>query len=371
MMTVTRTLVCALFALPLTAADDAQLLAEFHKTRPDVSEVHVIADQALLVAVTGKQGTRESPADWARGELLGVFAHLGDQILPISIQPNDQFPTTVWIERQSPDSITFGLADPDVGILSYNLKIFFDPKTWFPRRIIRFAPVRVRRITVAAGTVTLTGSDGKQDFTARERNGVWRISTGPAALPPKTTPVESIAPVTAMPVSTIGEFEQARPARARHIFETTPVQVEEKIGPYQRVAGKIWVGKTFDDTDGSVGVGDIGYFDETTHDWVFLDIPEMADWSTSALLVEPDAIWVGLVHKGEGASDSGGLLRYDRTTHQVTITPLPDVIDKIVRVGKQIYCGTLGGFAIVEQGQARRFAILPQLDGSYAVTPVT
>src|ERR1035441_6492184 len=44
-LTVTQTLVCALvLALPLLAADDAQLLAQFRKTKPDVSEVHVIAE---------------------------------------------------------------------------------------------------------------------------------------------------------------------------------------------------------------------------------------------------------------------------------------------------------------------------------------
>ena len=375
-LTVTQTLVCALvLALPLIAADDAQLLDQFRKTKPDVSEVHVIAEQPLLIATTGKragiQGTGKTPSSWARGELLGVFARRGDQIVPISIQPNEEFPTAVWIERQSPDSITFGLADPDYGILSDNLKIFFDPKTCFPRRIVRFAPVRVRRIRVAAGVVTLLGSDGKQDFTAHERNGLWRVTTAPAAAPVTTPPVESVAEVAPMPVSTIGQFQQARPAKAKLFPNAAPNEIEEKIGPYERIGKQIWVGKTFYDAEGSVGVGDIGYFDETTHDWAFLHIPEMADWSTSALLVEPDAIWVGLIRNGEGAADSGGLLRYDRSSHRATRIPFADVVDKIIRVRNRIYCGTSSGFAIVEQDHARRFEFVPQLDGSYVITPVT
>ena len=66
-----------------------------------------------------------------------------------------------------------------------------------------------------------------------------------------------------------------------------------------------------------MGVGDIGYFDTVTQDWVFLHIPEMAEWSASALLVELNAIWVGLVHQGDDGNTPGGLLRYDRASHKV------------------------------------------------------
>jgi hypothetical protein len=362
--------ICAVVLLPpLAAADNSQLLSEFRKTRPDVTQVRVLAETPLLVAVTGQQGTRQTPSDWARGELLGVFAHRGDQIVQISMVPNTDFPNAVWIEGQSPDSITFGLADPDYGIRSDNLKIFFDPKTYFPKRMVRFAPVRVHRISLLAGVLSLAGGDGKQDFIARETNGAWRITSSPASPTAAPRPLESVAQITPMPISTAEQFEQARPYKASQIHNVA--EINEKIGPYQRVATKIWTGKTFYDGEGSVGVGDVGYFDEAAHDWVFLHIPEMASWSTSALLVEPDTIWVGLVHNGEGASSSGGLLRYDRSTHQASTIPLPDVIDKVVRIGKRLYCGTDGGFAIVDQDQARRFEFTPQLDGSYVITPVT
>jgi hypothetical protein len=364
-LTVAQTYVCALalLALPLAAADDAQLLAEFHKTKPEVSQVHVLQEQPLLVAVTGQRGT------WERGELLGVFAQRGEQIVPISILPNEEFPIGVRIERQTSDSITFALAD-DYGVRSLNLKIFFDPKTYFPKRIVRFAPVRVRRIIMAAGTLTVTGNDGKQDFTAHERNGVWRVTAAPAIPPSPTPSLTSVAQVAPLPVSTLGQFEHARPEKAKRSAIAGAAQINEEIGPYQREGGKIWIGKTFYDAEGAVGVGDIGYFEPATDAWTFLHIPEMADWSASALLVESDAIWVGLLHKGEGAGDSGGLLLYDRTTRRATTIPLPDVIDKIIRVGKQVYCGTSGGFAVVEEGRARRLEFTPQLDGSYVITPV-
>ena len=43
----------ALLSLPLTAADESQLLGEFRKTMPDVMRVYVLAEEPLLVALTG------------------------------------------------------------------------------------------------------------------------------------------------------------------------------------------------------------------------------------------------------------------------------------------------------------------------------
>jgi hypothetical protein len=346
--------------LPVTAAENPELLNEFRKTKPDVSQVHVIAETPLLVAVTGQQR-------WGTGELLGVFARRGEQIVQISILPNNEFTTAVRVERQTADSITLGLADPDSGALLDNLKIFFDPKSYFPKRIARFSPVHVHRIAVVAGVLTLSGSNDKEDFVARERNGAWRITTSPVTQAEAARPIESVAEVAPMPVSTFGEFEQARPLQAKQAAHGTVI--EEKIGPYQKVGTKIWTGKIFDDSGESTGIGDIGYFDIATQDWVFLHLSEMADWSTSALLVEPEAVWVGLVRHDDGAGASGGLLRYDQATHKVTTIPLADQIDRIVRVGKRLYCGTSGGFAIVDGSQVRRFEFTPQLDGSYSITP--
>ncbi len=162
-------------------------------------------------------------------------------------------------------------------------------------------------------------------------------------------------------------MKQARPNKAKQF----PQVLDEKIGPYEKVGAKIWIGKTFLTSEGSLGLGDIGYFDTITQDWKFLQIPEMSDWSASALLVETDVIWVGLAHNGEDHSTSGGLLRYDRTSHKAKRIPLPDMIDKIVRVGKRLYCGASSGFAIVDQDHVQRFEFSPQLDGAYAITPVT
>ena len=138
-----------------------------------------------------------------------------------------------------------------------------------------------------------------------------------------------------------------------------------------RRSTKIWIGKTFLTSEGSLGLGDIGYFDTITQDWKFLHVPEMSDWSASALLVEPTTIWVGLIQMGDDGNVNGGLLRYEPTTRKAQRIPLPGQIDKIIRVGKHLYCATSNGFAIVDQDHVQRFEFSPQLDGEYTITPVT
>jgi hypothetical protein len=168
-----------------------------------------------------------------------------------------------------------------------------------------------------------------------------------------------------MPVSLPWEFEKARPERAK---QGAGWEMDEEIGPSQRVGTRIWAGKTFDEGERMSGVGDIGYFDLPARKWDFLHIHEMADWSTSALLVEPDVIWIGRVSIGEGLARSGGLLKYNRAAKTASVIPLSDRIEKIVRVGKRLYCGTSAGFAIVDQDRAQRFEFTPQMDGSYQIT---
>src|SRR5262245_43166513 len=105
--------------MSLMAADlNQQILGEFRKTKADVEKIYVIAEQPLAVAVTGT----DRRADWPRNELLGIFAHRGDQLVPVSILPNHDYPVFVWIDHQTGDSVTFALADPDYGVRSDNLK---------------------------------------------------------------------------------------------------------------------------------------------------------------------------------------------------------------------------------------------------------
>src|ERR1035441_6758348 len=52
--------------------------------------------------------------------------------------------------------------------------------------------------------------------------------------------------------------------------------------------------------------------------------PEIADYSVSAILVEPDAVWMGIFQSGEYGGSPAGILRYDRKTQTIRKYELPD-----------------------------------------------
>ncbi len=69
--------------------------------------------------------------------------------------------------------------------------------------------------------------------------------------------------------------------------------------------------------------------------YVLFSPPEIARWEISALLVEPDAVWLALDHFGEDISTSpGGLIRWDRNDHHIQKYPLEFVIHRIRRSTK-------------------------------------
>ena len=114
-----------------------------------------------------------------------------------------------------------------------------------------------------------------------------------------------------MPRSTYDEFARARPRRVADGYVRDGTILEEEPGPYQVVGSRIWFGKTFYDGEGTSGVGGLGYFDTSTSQYRFVQVPGLADWSVSAILIEKDAAWIGLVDYPEGEPYGGGLIRYD------------------------------------------------------------
>lgn len=89
------------------------------------------------------------------------------------------------------------------------------------------------------------------------------------------------------------------------------------------------------------------------------------DWSVSALLVEDDSVWAGLVNYPEGAGRSGGLVRYDLSTHNVTRYYVPDLVLTMIRQDNALFIGTSNGLYILRDGHVTRFRFEPDLDGKF------
>jgi hypothetical protein len=171
-----------------------------------------------------------------------------------------------------------------------------------------------------------------------------------------------------LPQSTYDQFAQARPQRVRdgYIRGST---IDERVSAHQVVGDRIWFGKAFYDGEGTTGVGGLGYFDTRSKRFTIFAIPELADWSISALFVETDAVWAGLVNYPEGARRSGGLIRYDLSTRNVIRYNVPDIVLTMIRQNNALFIGTSNGLYVLRDGRFTRFRFEPNLDGKLEPVP--
>lgn len=167
-----------------------------------------------------------------------------------------------------------------------------------------------------------------------------------------------------LPQSTYDDFAKARPGRVVDI-------IEETIGPVQLEGDKLWFGKTFYDGEGNSGVGGFGYFDTKDRQFHLFLPPEVADFSISAILVEPDTVWMGILHSGEWGGSPAGVLRYDRKTHTVHKYDLPDDVNDIVASGNRILASTSSGIAVIEGDETARYFVDRTTDGRLRIAQAT
>ncbi len=162
-----------------------------------------------------------------------------------------------------------------------------------------------------------------------------------------------------LPQSTAEEYVRLRPDDLRiNPFSATADHYErqEVIGPCQIEGGKIWFGNSYYDGEGARGVGAFGYFDTATRKYTLFSPPEVARYEVSAILVEPDRVWIALDRFGEDISTSpGGLVRWNRTTHEIRRYPLEFLLSSIRAEGDSLRLGTRDGYALLRDGEVRRF----------------
>jgi hypothetical protein len=143
--------------------------------------------------------------------------------------------------------------------------------------------------------------------------------------------------------------------------------IDEKIGPWQVEGERLWFGKTFYDGEGYTGVGAFGYFDAVTKKYRIWSPPEVRASSISAILVEPETVWLGLAWNGEYGPAPGGLVAFDRKTEHIVKFDLPDIVQSIARVGGHLLMATEFGPALIDDGRVRRFFVDRTSDGRFYV----
>jgi hypothetical protein len=115
------------------------------------------------------------------------------------------------------------------------------------------------------------------------------------------------------------------------------------------------------------GTGGFGYFDTATASYHIFAPAEMAAWSVSAILVEPDAVWLALYHRGEYGNYPGGLLRFDRNKQTVRHWEMPWVATVLTRSGDSIWMGTTDGLAALRGDRLAGYFVDRSTDGKYHV----
>jgi hypothetical protein len=144
-----------------------------------------------------------------------------------------------------------------------------------------------------------------------------------------------------------------------------PADMNEQIGPHQMQGGLFWFGKTFYDGEGWTGTGGFGYFDPATASYHLYVPPEIAGWSVSAILVEPDCVWLALERRGEYGNYPGGLLRWDRNTQTVGRWEMPWIATSLARSGEAIYLGLTNGIALFRGDRVVSYFVDGSAAGQY------
>ena len=171
-----------------------------------------------------------------------------------------------------------------------------------------------------------------------------------------------------MPPSTYEEFARARPRRVANGYGPDDTVLEEQPGPYQIAGSRIWFGKVFYDGEGHSGVGGLGYFDTGTSQYGFLQVPELDDWSVSAILVEEDAAWIGLAGHPEGEDYGGGLIRYDFKSGTSRKLLTEELVHHIVRWKDRVYVATENGAYVVQENRlVKRYRVEPNIDNQFII----
>jgi hypothetical protein len=95
------------------------------------------------------------------------------------------------------------------------------------------------------------------------------------------------------------------------------------------------------------------------------------EWSASALFIEEDIAWIGLVNYPEGAENAGGLLRYDTRSGRAQMYMVDDVILGVTRWETSLYLDTTNGIYVLDNERFTRYRFEPDFDGAFQVIKET
>ena len=144
-------------------------------------------------------------------------------------------------------------------------------------------------------------------------------------------------------------------------------ELQNFIGAWQLVGDEIVFGNDFYDGEGLSGIGSLGYFDLVTKTYRYEFLDRLASWSTAAILVDRDEIWIAMKRQPEGKDYSGGILKYNSKNKSVAHYELPHVALTMATSGDTRYIGTEDGLYILSSTGLTRVGATVTLDRTPAL----
>ena len=395
----------SLFATPQKglALRDALVIPLVQKERPELKHFAILLRRTLddrrdlLVVFASSRPVVGDPYHgdrwWGKDDWVGAFVQ--DRDRPATIHAIALIPAkseeegVIRIKRVTNGELLLARV-PEKGWAADNVELLFDTLAGRLIREIRFAPFRVSRIVEHNGVPHFVATNRKDVVLIRAElsNAYFRIVKGTLPLADSEEfhsvrfgPNQRFALVQEpggffgrslvilerpaagktirlpLPQSAVEQYSRSRPAAIRNGWRPDAGSIQEEIGPFQLADGQLWFGKTFYDAEGTTGIGGFGYFDTAGRRYRLYSPPELRDWSVSALLVAPDAVWLSLFHRGEYGDSGGGVIRFDPSTQRVNRYELPSIAKAITRYQDRLYFATSDGVAFFDFDRIREFFI--------------
>jgi hypothetical protein len=365
----------------------------FHKTDPSLTWFAASAKKPIdavrsVMIVQAAPDARSGPDRHTIG--LFIVSGRSNRVLLVidrfAEREVDGFP---GLEQPTANSVNIHFYS-DYGIYYGSVKYFFEK----PTVKFRYGMLALHSSSVRKGSIVYTGSAMGHGYEVTIGPGGRKITDGPVPSDDVPPPVSlRLADGRTLLVSNtpVGQTHQlagfavidksgkrsfyAAPVptmsldRKMRLGEPAPGEIENDIGPVAMGGSTVWYANRFYDGEGTSGVGAIGAFDVSTGKFEMRYLPAIAAWSGSAIRLDGDDLWVGLMRQPEGAAFSGGLLRYGTKTGVVAKFDVPDYIHTIDRLGDAIYCGTSNGVYVVRDGAVVHTSFEPDANGK--LTAVT
>ncbi len=356
------------------------------------STKHVLLLAWLLVSIAAVQDTKRVVLVEPPGKLQWTLQLVSDTTNPITLDAysEDTLNGSPTLEVFAPNSAYLHFYG-NYGIYAGSIKYLFDPTGAQPVVKIPYSILALTSVAHKDGKLYYSSSERRLTVVIEPRTAALpsyriidsnasepatlRAPSGEVVVQNTTPPGQPHRPSTIFIGSGASRQSYPAPIPSLDFYTRTlpqrqpPGELESDIGPFVQSGDKIWFATTFYDGEGTSGIGAIGSFDIATREYQMRYLPEIAPWSGSAISLDGDELWIGLMRRPEGADIAAGLLRYNIRTGAVETIAIPDIIFTVDRAGDALYCGTSHGLYIVRGSEITQMRLEPAATGKLVMIP--